>query len=119
MVYIDSWDEFAEKAELLFRAEPLRTRYVMKYRHCQGQLVLKVTDDNVVRHVGSAAAPEAGRDRCLKYKTDQAQDARKMEKLNNLFFTLMARGLEAVVEEEAVKELQPQPSVGKKGRRRQ
>eukprot|EP00850_Spirogloea_muscicola_P004428 SM000019S04972 [mRNA] locus=s19:384192:384848:+ [translate_table: standard] len=75
----------------------------MKYRHCQGQLVLKVTDDNV----------------CLKYKTDQAQDARKMEKLNNLFFALMARGLDAVVEEEVVKELQPQPSVGKKGRRRQ
>lgn len=24
--------------------------------------------------------------------TDQAQDAKKMEKLNNIFFTLMARG---------------------------
>lgn len=24
MVYIESWDEFAEKAEMLFRAEPLK-----------------------------------------------------------------------------------------------
>ena len=33
-------------------------------------------------------------DQCLKYKTDQAQEAKKMEKLNNIFFTLMARGPE-------------------------
>ncbi|KAG4402175.1 hypothetical protein GLYMA_02G141101v4 [Glycine max] len=33
-------------------------------------------------------------DSCLKYKTDQAQEAKKMEKLNNIFFTLMARGPE-------------------------
>lgn len=31
---------------------------------------------------------------CLKFKTDQAQDAKKMEKLNNIFFTMMARGPE-------------------------
>ena len=29
---------------------------------------------------------------CLQFKSDQAQDAKKMEKLNNLFFALMARG---------------------------
>jgi signal recognition particle subunit SRP9 len=29
---------------------------------------------------------------CLKFKTDQAQDAKKMEKLNTLFFTLMTKG---------------------------
>lgn len=27
---------------------------------------------------------------CLKYKTDQASDVKAMEKLNNLFFTLMS-----------------------------
>jgi hypothetical protein len=26
----------------------LQTRYVMKYRHCEGKLVLKVTDDREV-----------------------------------------------------------------------
>lgn len=31
---------------------------------------------------------------CIKFKTDQAQDAKKMEKLNNIFFTLMANGPE-------------------------
>jgi signal recognition particle subunit SRP9 len=35
-------------------------------------------------------------EQCLKYKTDQAQEAKKMEKLNNIFFTLMARGPEGM-----------------------
>ncbi|CAN4094901.1 unnamed protein product [Withania somnifera] len=76
MVYITSWDDFVERSVQLFRADPEKTRYVMKYRHSDGKLVLKVTDDK----------------ECIKFKTDQAQDAKKMEKLNNIFFTLMARG---------------------------
>ncbi|KAM6565211.1 hypothetical protein CsatB_025209 [Cannabis sativa] len=56
MVYITSWDEFADRSLQMFRADP---------------------------------------ESCLKFKTDQAQDAKKMEKLNNMFFTLMARGPEA------------------------
>ncbi|KAL0390948.1 UNVERIFIED_CONTAM: E3 ubiquitin protein ligase DRIP2 [Sesamum calycinum] len=82
MVYIASWDDFVEKSVQLFRADPEKTRYVMKYRHCDGKLVLKVTDDK----------------ECIKFKTDQAQDAKKMEKLNNVFFTLMARGPEVRTE---------------------
>ncbi|KAG6400853.1 hypothetical protein SASPL_137697 [Salvia splendens] len=76
MVYIESWDDFVEKSVQLFRSDPEKTRYAMKYRHCDGKLVLKVTDDR----------------ECIKFKTDQAQDAKKMEKFNNIFFTLMARG---------------------------
>ncbi|KAB1208865.1 Signal recognition particle 9 kDa protein [Morella rubra] len=53
----------------------------MKYRHCDGKLVLKVTDNR----------------ECLKFKTDQAQEAKKMEKLNNIFFTLMARGPDGII----------------------
>lgn len=54
---------------------------------------------------------------CLKFKTDQAQDAKKMEKLNNIFFTLMARGPEADVAEVTGKEqIDAQPT--KKGRGR-
>lgn len=34
---------------------------------------------------------------CIKFKTDQAQDAKKMEKLNNIFFTLMAHGPEGTL----------------------
>lgn len=33
----------------------------------------------------------------IKFKTDQAQDAKKMEKFNNIFFTLTARGPEGTV----------------------
>ena len=50
-----------------------QTRYVMRYRHCDGKLILKVTDDRV----------------CLKFQTDQQTDVKKMERLNNLFFAHM------------------------------
>lgn len=73
----------------------------MKYRHCDGKLVLKVTDNR----------------ECLKFKTDQAQDAKKMEKLNNIFFTLMARGPDADVVEAAGKD-QMEAQAVKKGRGR-
>ena len=35
----------------------------MRYRHCDGKLILKVTDDRV----------------CLKYVTDQQQDLKRVE----------------------------------------
>ncbi|ERN01415.1 signal recognition particle 9 kDa protein [Amborella trichopoda] len=101
MVYISSWDEFVERSIQLFKADPLSSRYVMKYRHCDGKLVLKVTDNR----------------ECLKFKTDQAQDAKKMEKLNNIFFTLMARGPTADITEVTGKE-QPDMQPSKKGRGR-
>ncbi|KAL2540648.1 Signal recognition particle 9 kDa protein [Abeliophyllum distichum] len=95
MVYITSWDDFVEKSVQLFRADPEKTRYGMKYRHCDGKLVLKVTDDK----------------ECIKFKTDQAQDAKKMEKLNNIFFTLMARGPEAEISEVSGKDqVEAQPA---------
>eukprot|EP00741_Cyanophora_paradoxa_P007339 tig00001107_g7099.t1 len=72
MVYIESWDEFAAEAEKLYAARPAETRYCIKYRHCDAKLVLKVTDDKV----------------CLKYRTDQAQDLKKIEKLNNRWFQM-------------------------------
>ncbi|CAL5425137.1 unnamed protein product [Camellia sinensis] len=80
MVYITSWDDFVERSVQLYRASSESMRYVMKYRHCDGKLVLKVTDNC----------------ECLKFKTDQAQEAKKMEKFNSIFFTLMARGPEGV-----------------------
>ncbi|KAL8029108.1 hypothetical protein ABFX02_14G206600 [Erythranthe guttata] len=101
MVYVASWDDFLEKSLLLFRSQPDQTRYSTKYRHCDGKLVLKVTDDK----------------ECIKFKTDQAQDAKKMEKLNNIFFTLMANGPQADISEVGVKEqIEAQPA--KKGRGR-
>ncbi|CAN6276422.1 unnamed protein product, partial [Urochloa humidicola] len=101
MVYLDSWDDFVERSVQLFRADPSATRYVTKYRHCDGKLVLKVTDDR----------------ECLKFKTDQAQDAKKMEKLNNIFFALMTRGPDADISEVSGKE-QAEQQQPKKGRGR-
>mmetsp|Transcript_12397 Transcript_12397/g.29725 ORF Transcript_12397/g.29725 Transcript_12397/m.29725 type:complete len:118 (-) Transcript_12397:132-485(-) len=74
MVYIESLENFMQAAQELFVNAPERTRYVIKYRHVDAKLVVKVTDDKV----------------CLKYKTDQAQDAKKVAKLNAFFLNIMA-----------------------------
>lgn len=47
-MYIESADSFIQQAEDLYRSNPLRTRYVVKYRHCDGKLSMKVTDDITV-----------------------------------------------------------------------
>ncbi|KAJ8899387.1 hypothetical protein K2173_018361 [Erythroxylum novogranatense] len=101
MVYITSWDEFVDQSVQLFRVDPDSTRYYMKYRHCDGKLILKVTDNK----------------ECLKFKTDQAQDAKKMEKLNNIFFTLMSRGPNVNISEVTGKE-HSEAQLLKKGRGR-
>ena len=46
---IQDWNSFYEQAESLYRNDPLKTRYVLKYIHKSGKLQLKVTDDRVVR----------------------------------------------------------------------
>ncbi|XP_048590222.1 signal recognition particle 9 kDa protein [Nematostella vectensis] len=73
MVYFDSWDEFSKAAEQLYLAEPNKFRFVLKYRHCDGKLVIKGTDDSV----------------CLKYRTEQQQDLKKFEKLNSVLMRHM------------------------------
>ncbi len=45
---IQDWNSFYEQAEALYRNDPLKTRYVLKYIHKSGKLQLKVTDDRVV-----------------------------------------------------------------------
>lgn len=90
-MYIDSWDSFYHQAEELYKKNPLKTRYVTKYRHCDGKLVLKVTDDTVA----------------LQYKTQQQADLKKIEKLNQLFFSLMATG-EAPADTDMVDSVQQQ-----------
>jgi hypothetical protein len=45
MVFVEDFEVFIQEAEELYRSNPLATRYCIKYRHCDGKLVLKVTDD--------------------------------------------------------------------------
>lgn len=49
MTFIKSWEEFEKAAERLYLQEPSKVRYAMKYTHSNGQLVLKMTDNRVVR----------------------------------------------------------------------
>mmetsp|Transcript_19219 Transcript_19219/g.41534 ORF Transcript_19219/g.41534 Transcript_19219/m.41534 type:complete len:119 (-) Transcript_19219:659-1015(-) len=75
-MYIEDFEAFMQQAEEVYRARPLETRYCIKYRHCDGKLVLKVTDDRT----------------CLQFKTDQQQDLKKLERITSMFFALFARG---------------------------
>ena len=73
MPYIDSLETFVAEAEKLYVEHPEHTRYVAKYRHVDGKLELKVTNDRV----------------CLKFATDQQQDLKRIDKLNTLFLSYM------------------------------
>jgi len=74
MVYFDKFDEFAIQAKALFLSNPDKTRYTITYRIKESRLVLKVTDNRA----------------CLKYKTDQQMDLKRIEKLTCLFVELMS-----------------------------
>jgi len=69
-----SIDQFAEEAAKLYASAPAHTRYSLKYRHCDGKLQLKVTNDIVT----------------LTYATDQAAELKRVEKLNALLFAKMS-----------------------------
>lgn len=69
MTNLKSWVEFEKAAQNLYLQNPMKARYSMKYDHKNGLLKLKITDDNV----------------CLIYKTEVAQDLKKIDKfVNNL-----------------------------------
>ncbi|XP_066147718.1 signal recognition particle 9 kDa protein [Euwallacea fornicatus] len=69
MTFLKSWEEFEKAAEKLYLQDPYKVRYTMKYMHSKNQLILKMTDDSV----------------CLQFKTEIAQDLRKIDKfISNL-----------------------------------
>jgi signal recognition particle subunit SRP9 len=80
-MYLETLESFMAQAEDLYRANPSRCRYTLKYRDGDGKLVAKMTD-NVT---------------CLKFKTDRQADLKKLEQLNNRLFDLMS-GLNVDVE---------------------
>mmetsp|Transcript_13085 Transcript_13085/g.15878 ORF Transcript_13085/g.15878 Transcript_13085/m.15878 type:complete len:103 (+) Transcript_13085:111-419(+) len=100
-MYIERWDEFTSLAKDLFVANPGKVRYTFKYRHVDGALVLKVTDDKV----------------CLKYKTDKLADVNKMDRFNNWFFS-QATNSNPTVESPLEEEPKPTPKGKGKGRRK-
>lgn len=73
MPYLKSWEEFAKKAERLYISNPIKCRLVMKYRHNDGKLVVKITDN----------------DTCLMYLAEYSQEVKKVEKLNSHLMKIM------------------------------
>eukprot|EP01026_Neomeris_dumetosa_P045516 TRINITY_DN3853_c0_g1_i5.p2 TRINITY_DN3853_c0_g1~~TRINITY_DN3853_c0_g1_i5.p2 ORF type:complete len:107 (-),score=6.60 TRINITY_DN3853_c0_g1_i5:126-446(-) len=105
MVQVKNWDEFFSQAEYIFRNNPLKTRYMLKYRHCDGNLVLKVTDNVLSVYI----------------KTDQQSDMYRLEKLNSLFMDLAVHGPDYEVpsgEEQTKEESQETKDSRRKPRRR-
>ncbi|CAG9856787.1 unnamed protein product [Phyllotreta striolata] len=76
MTYLKSWEEFEKAAEKLYLQSPAKVRYTMKYAHSKNHLILKMTDDVV----------------CLQFKTEIAQDLRKIDKfINNLLRHMVSK----------------------------
>lgn len=48
MPYVENWDEFAEKARTMYTNDPIGCRVTVKYRHLDGKLNVKVTDNKKV-----------------------------------------------------------------------
>ena len=72
MVKAATFEEFAAAAEELFNASPPGiARFVLKYSHKKGCMVLKVTDSR----------------RVISFETDQQADLKKLEKLQSTIFT--------------------------------
>jgi len=74
MPYLNTWEEFSKAAELLYVQDPSKSRFVMKYRHQDGKLVIKMTDDKT----------------CHMYLAEHAQDVKKVEKLTSQLMRHMA-----------------------------
>ena len=60
-----SIDEFAEKVKELYASDPGKVRFVLKYKHHEGTMTLRATNDEL----------------WLIYKTDQAAEFRRLEAL--------------------------------------
>eukprot|EP00441_Pelagodinium_beii_P026104 CAMPEP_0197656220 /NCGR_PEP_ID=MMETSP1338-20131121/40846_1 /TAXON_ID=43686 ORGANISM="Pelagodinium beii, Strain RCC1491" /NCGR_SAMPLE_ID=MMETSP1338 /ASSEMBLY_ACC=CAM_ASM_000754 /LENGTH=106 /DNA_ID=CAMNT_0043232111 /DNA_START=60 /DNA_END=380 /DNA_ORIENTATION=+ len=69
MVYLTDFEEFEAAALALFQQAPLRTRYLAKYRHVDGKVILKVTNNKV----------------CLKFRTDQIANLKRVESFSQTF----------------------------------
>jgi len=74
MTFLTTWEDFEKAAERLYLQDPMKARYVIQYDHNEGCLKMKMTDDVV----------------CIQYKTDAAQDMRRMEKFANNLMRHMA-----------------------------
>ena len=124
MVFLNSWTDFEAGAQKIVAHSPgsvsrtswscspiwaclrlransicVKARYSLKYRHTDGKMVFKVSDDttvcqNLAQFAVSACIVLFWRtvSQCLQYKSNQQQDLKRMEKLNSEIFRVMIRG---------------------------
>jgi len=71
-MYITSWAEFTDKAKELWCNAPEKSRYVLKYRPTDSEIVLKVTDDR----------------KCLQYRTHMQNELRLINDWNYVMLKL-------------------------------
>ncbi|CAK0909895.1 unnamed protein product [Prorocentrum cordatum] len=69
MVYLEDFEEFQAASQSLFASDPLKTRYLITYKHSTHRVVLKVTNDIV----------------CLKYKTKDIANLKLVERFTQKF----------------------------------
>lgn len=74
MPYINNWDEFTKAAQGLYIDDPMKCRFVLKYRHNDGKLVCKLTDNQI----------------CLMYLAKNNQDVKRVEKFTTQLMRNMA-----------------------------
>ncbi|KAJ2400376.1 hypothetical protein GGI23_002072 [Coemansia sp. RSA 2559] len=65
MVFHGNWDSFIKAAADIYAGSPDKARYTVKYRNCDGMLVLKVTDDVT----------------CAQMRTERLDDIKRISKL--------------------------------------
>lgn len=74
MPRLDSWDEFAEKAKSMYHDEPASSRLIVKYRHNDGKLNVKVTNNKQV----------------FQYLAEQPKELKNVDKLMSIIMDNMA-----------------------------
>lgn len=74
MPYISNWDEFAEKARVLYNQDPIGSRVTVKYRHNDGKLSVKVTDNKQV----------------YQYLAEQPKEVKNIDKFMSIVMRNMA-----------------------------
>ncbi|KAJ1446093.1 hypothetical protein M885DRAFT_547741 [Pelagophyceae sp. CCMP2097] len=58
-------EEFTDRVKELFALDAAKTRFILKYKHTDGNMSLRATNDEL----------------CIIYKTDQASEMRRAEAL--------------------------------------
>lgn len=74
MPYIQNWEEFSKAAQGLYLDDPMKCRFVLKYRHNDGKLVIKMTDNRI----------------CLMYSAKNHQEVKKIENFTTQLMRNMA-----------------------------